>query len=84
MKDKLITAALGLMTMFISGTIAFAVDWQKEQDKRMRQLDKLIVKQQTLLEGQLKLEEMRAKQMPTTASPRPYQDRYNSYRGWNR
>jgi len=50
----------GIIALLL-GTIVYAMDWQREQDHKLNELDKLITKQSTLLEMQIKLNEIQAK-----------------------
>lgn len=41
----------------IAGVLTYAADWQREQDKKLSELDKLIVRQTTILEMQIDINE---------------------------
>ena len=46
-----------LFITFMVGTLVYAMDWQREQDRKMADLDKLISKQSTLLEMRIEYDE---------------------------
>ena len=53
LSEKIALYALGVFF----GALVYAMDWQREQDMKMSNLDKLIAKQQTLLDFQVKSNE---------------------------
>ncbi len=55
-KQGLSYAAIGIVLT----AVLYAADWQREQDAKIAGLDKLIVRQQVLLEMQVKLNELKA------------------------
>jgi hypothetical protein len=56
--------SIGVIGLVLTGVI-YAMDWQREQDEKLATLDKLIEKQRTLLEMQVKINE--AKYAPVAA-----------------
>lgn len=56
---KLQQIVLLLMT-FLLGAVVYGMDWQREQDKKMADLDNLIGKQSTLLQMRIEYDEYNA------------------------
>ena len=54
MKTEVIVMLFG----FIAATIAYSMDWNKDQDKRISDLDKVLVKQQALNDLQTEYNEL--------------------------
>ena len=50
------------MMTFMMGALVYAADWQREQDRKMADLDKLISKQSTLLQMRIEFDEYKANQ----------------------
>lgn len=59
---------------FFIGALVYGMDWQREQDKRMSAMDKLIMKQSTILEMQVDINEnnVRSGVYNSISSPRPH------------
>jgi len=49
-----VTQILMLIIAFLGSAMLYATDWQREQDEKLSNLDKMISKQSTILEMQIK------------------------------
>lgn len=68
-----IQTILSLIISFLAGAMVYAMDWQREQDRKISDLDKLIEKQKTILDMQIQInEKMEERRMfqPTYDSPK--------------
>jgi len=52
------TEVLIMLFGFIAASIAYSMDWQREQDTRMSSMDKILAKQQALNELNLQYNQM--------------------------
>jgi len=46
-----------LLISFLAGAMVYAMDWQREQDEKISGIDKLIMRQTTLMEMQVRYNE---------------------------
>ena len=56
-----LSVLLSALAVFVFGTLSYGMDWQKEQDEKMSAMDKLIMRQQILLDMQVKYNEITRK-----------------------
>jgi len=50
-------AVFVLIFSMLAGIVLYAADWNREQDKRISEMDKLIDRQKTILEMQIQINE---------------------------
>ena len=50
-----------LLMSFMIGALVYSMDWQREQDQKIADMDKLIERQSVLLEQRIEYDEYRAK-----------------------
>jgi len=50
-------AVFVLIFAILSGVMTYAADWQREQDRKLSEMDKLVDRQKTILEMQIQINE---------------------------